>query len=57
MKKAYKLETKKKDEGWKFKGMFPEQYVPQLCNAAINQAKKGFRMYKTMRVTEVKRDG
>ena len=51
MGKAYKLMTK--DSGkWKFKGMFPERYVEQLCNAAINQAKKGKRMYKTMRVVE-----
>ena len=51
--KRWKVETKEKGK-WTFAGMFTERFVPQLVNAAINQAKRGKQMYKTLRVEEVK---
>lgn len=53
--KIYKLE-KLVDGIWRMQGTYSEKFVPQMASAIGDLYLQGFRMYQTMRITEVGAD-
>lgn len=54
--RKWKVERRKKGK-WDLVGMYNENFIEQLAACVAWLTRKGYRIYETIRVREVRKDG